>query len=488
MPRENIVAINVDLQETRVALIENGMIAELLVERTHQKTSVGNIYRGKVTRVLPGMQAAFVDIGMEKHAFLHASDVIVENERSRRKQPIRETLQEGQSIPVQVSKDMIGTKGCRITSDVSLAGRHLVYMPMSQKGGISRKIEDEKERARLQKILARLETEEGALIARTAAMGASADALEADVAYLVETWQEIKARFSKKRKPCLLYDDLSLPLKVVRDKFNDSVAQIIVDDPDVYEDLRGFIDRLIPRRLDAVELYTGDEPIFDAFGIESEIKRALERVVELPSGGSLVIDQGEALTAVDVNTGKFVGKGSRDQEETILRTNMEAVEEIAYQVRFRNIGGLIVLDLIDMDKPSNRHKVTARLKEVLKGDRAKTSVNDISRFGLIEMTRERTTESLGRMLHESCPYCDGTGSIISRITIASEVLREIQRTADEPPVGFLEVVVHPNVAEVLRGISQAAVKEMSRRIGRKIKITVDKNCHMESYHVYSRKP
>ena len=319
-------------------------------------------------------------------------------------------------------------------------------------------------------------------------MGASPDALEADVCYLVETWQEIKGRFQKKRKPGLLYEDLSLPLKVARDKFNDATAQIIVDNKAVFEELRGFIDRLIPRRLDALELYTGDEPIFDAFGIESEIKRALERVVELPSGGSLVIDQGEALTAVDVNTGKFVGKGSRDQEETILQTNLEAVEEIAYQVRFRNIGGLIVLDLIDMDKPSSRNKVTARLKEMLKGDRAKTSVNDISRFGLIEMTRERTTESLGRMLHESCPYCDGTGSIISRVTIAGEVLREIQRNADDPPVGYLEVIVHPNVAEVLRGTSQPAIKALSQRIGRKIKISVDKNCHMESYHVYSRNP
>ncbi|MBN2715660.1 MAG: Rne/Rng family ribonuclease [Deltaproteobacteria bacterium] len=486
MSKENLVAINVDLQETRVALIENGMIAELLVERSHQRTSVGNIYRGRVTRVLPGMQAAFVDIGMEKHAFLHASDVIVENDKSRKTLPIRDALKEGQYIPVQVSKDMIGTKGCRITSDVSLAGRHLVYMPLSPKGGISRKIEDDKERGRLQKIMSRLTPEEGAMIARTAAMGASPDALEADVAYLVETWQEIKARFNKKKKAGLLYEDLSLPLKVARDKFNDSIAQIIVDDKSVFDDLHSFIDRLIPIRLDALELYTGDEPIFDAFGIEAEIKRALERVVELPSGGSLVIDQGEALTAVDVNTGKFVGKGSRDQEETILQTNLEAVEEIAYQVRFRNIGGLIVLDLIDMDKPANRQKVTARLKEMLKGDRAKTSVNDISRFGLIEMTRERTTESLGRMLHESCPYCDGTGNIISRVTIANEVLREIQRNADDPPVGYLEVVVHPNVAEVLKGVSAPAIKELSKRIGRKIKISVDKNCHMESYHVYAK--
>jgi ribonuclease G len=490
MSRESLVAINVDLQETRVALIENGMIAELQVERAHQKASVGNIYRGRVTRVLPGMQAAFVDIGMEKHAFLHASDVIVETDKdkNRKKMPIRESLKEGQYIPVQVSKDMIGTKGCRITSDISLAGRHLVYMPMSHKGGISRKIGDDAERVRLQKVMARLTTEEGAMIARTAAMGASPDALEADVSYLVETWQEIQSRFHQKRKPGLLYEDLSLPLKVARDKFNDTISQIIVDNREVYEDLRAFIDRLIPRRLDAVQLYSGDEPIFDAFGIESEIKRALERVVELPSGGSLVIDQGEALTAVDVNTGKFIGKGSRDQEDTILQTNLEAVEEIAYQVRFRNIGGLIVLDLIDMDKPSSRQKVTARLKEALKGDRAKTSVNDISRFGLIEMTRERTTESLGRMLHESCPYCDGTGNIISRVTIANEVLREIQRSGDDLPVGSLEVVVHPNVAEVLKGTSQPALKELSKRICKKIKITVDKNCHMESYHVYSRKP
>ncbi|MBN2341092.1 MAG: Rne/Rng family ribonuclease [Deltaproteobacteria bacterium] len=488
MSKENIIAINVDLQETRVAIIENGMIAELLVERIQQKRAVGNIYRGRVTRVLPGMQAAFVDIGLEKHAFLHASDVVPEKDAVKKNASIKDFLKEGQYLPVQVSKDMIGTKGCRITSDVSLAGRHLVYMPLSKKGGISRKIEDEKERSRLQKVMSRLKTSEGAMIARTAAMGASPDALEADVNYLVETWQDIIKKHHQKRKPCLLYEELSLPLKVVRDKFNDSIAQIIVDSSDVYDELRGFIDRLIPRRLDAVALYSEDEPIFDAFGIESEIKRALERVVELPSGGSLVIDQGEALTAVDVNTGKFVGKGSKDQEETIFQTNLEAVEEIAYQVRFRNIGGLIVLDLIDMDKSSNRQKVTNRLKEILKGDRAKTSVNDISRFGLIEMTRERTSESLGRMLHEPCPYCDGTGSILSKVTIASEVLREIQRRADDSAVGSLEAVVHPGVASELRGPAQRSVKELSKRIGKKIKITEDKNGHMESYHVYSRKP
>ncbi len=506
MALDNIVAINVDLGETRVALIENGMIAELLVERAHQRSRVGNIYKGRVTRVLPGMQAAFVDIGLEKHAFLHASDLVEdltgEEPESRddipekkpgrsvgRSSSIRDSLKEGQYLPVQVAKDQIGTKGCRITTEVSLPGRHLVYMPLSAKGGISRKIESEAERRRLARIMAHLDTPKGALIARTVASGAGADALEADAAYLCETWEDVLANYEKRKKPGIVYEDLSLPLRVARDKFNDSVARIIVDSEDVYNALRTFIDKLIPSRLDAIERYTGDEAIFEAFGIETEIKRALERVVELPSGGTLVIDQGEALTAVDVNTGRFVGKGSRDQEETIVQTNLEAVEEIAYQVRFRNIGGLIVLDLIDMDRPANRQKVLARLKDALKDDRARTSVNAISRFGLVEMTRERTTESLGRLLHERCPWCDGTGHILSRVTVANEILREIPMRADAAHAAdHIEVEAHPHVLEVLKGELAHAMDALRQRLGRRIDLVESRSAHPEKYAVHSRRP
>jgi ribonuclease G len=508
MSSENLIVINVDFGETRVAVIENGMIVELLIERSQQRSLVGNVYTGRVTRVLPGMQAAFVDIGLDKHGFLHVSDLVsgedleavgagdevVDEEggpdrakKISRRTPIRDLIKEGETIIVQVAKDPIGTKGSRITADVSLAGRHLVYMPFGDKGGISRKISEEAERRRLSKVLKRISPKIGALIARTVAEGAGADSLEADAAYLTETWNEILGKHKARRKPGLLWEELSLPLRAARDRLNDSVARMVIDDADTGKSLKGFVDRLMPSRLDSIKLYEGDEPIFDAFGIESEIKRALDRVVELPSGGSLVIDQGEALTAIDVNTGKFVGKGSKDQEETILRTNLEAVEEIAYQVRFRNIGGLIVLDLIDMDRTASRRKVMDRLREALEGDRAKTSIIQISRFGLLEMTRERTRESLGRTLHERCSYCDGTGQTLSRVTVANEVLREVRRRHDEIRSGEIEVTVHPFVAEVFKGDGAGPLKALQARIGKKVFVATNGGGHLEEFQVRARR-
>ncbi len=509
MSQENLIVINVDFGETRVAVIEDGMIVELMLERAQNRSLVGNIYRGRVNRVLPGMQAAFVDVGLEKHGFLHVSDIITNDElepftdansgeandreggdkprRKSRRTSIKEIVKEGEPLCVQISKDPIGTKGCRITAEVSLAGRHLVYMPFSDRGGISRKISTEEERKRLSKILKRIAPRKGGLIARTVAESASADALEADSGYLTDTWRSILQRYEKRSKPGLLYEELSLPLRAARDRLNDSVARMVIDDAQTTDKLRNFVDSLMPARLDSIQVYDGDEPIFDAFGIEEEIKRALDRVVELPSGGSLVIDQGEALTAIDVNTGKFVGKGSRDQEETILRTNLEAVEEIAYQVRFRNIGGLIVLDLIDMDRPANRNKVMEILKGALENDRAKTSVIQISRFGLVEMTRERTRESLGRTLHERCTYCDGTGNTLSRVTVANEVLREIRRRHDEIRKPQIEVKVHPFVAEVFKGEGARPLKALQEKIGKKVVVTSDKTVHLEEFQVRARR-
>jgi ribonuclease G len=500
MQTEKLIVVNVDYGETRVALIEDGIIVELLVERRNQRSLVGNVYRGQVTRVLPGMQAAFVDIGLERNAFLHASDLVSPEEldplpngegdkkhRPDRHKSIRDIIKEGEGIAVQVSKDPIGSKGSRVTADVSLPGRHLVYMPFSDRGGISRRISDEGERKRLGRVLRQIELERGALIARTAAEGVDGAALTADATYLAETWQEVLARFSRSKRPGLLYEELELPLRVVRDYLDPSVGKLVVDDARTAEALRSFIGRLIPELVDTVEVYEGEEPIFDAFGIESEIRRALERVVELPSGGTLVIDQGEALTAVDVNTGKFVGKGSRDQEETIFRANLEAVDEIAYQVRFRNIGGLIVLDLIDMDRPANRKRVADRLKEAMHNDRAKNSVMEISRFGLLEMTRERTRESLGRTLHERCEYCDGTGHTLSRVTVANEVLREIRRRHDELPGAEIEVRLHPHVAEVLAGEGAGPLAALCRDIARQVVLTTDRSLHLEKYQVRARR-
>jgi ribonuclease G len=503
---DNFIVINADPGETRAALIENGMIVELLLERRDERSVVGNVYRGKVNRVLPGMQAAFVDIGLEKHAFLHVSDLIHMEDyeifgegegkgddgngsqvrRVSKRTPIRDIIKEGEVIAVQVSKGPISTKGARVTAHVSLPGRHLVYMPTSDRGGVSRRIADDKERRRLGKVLKAVAPKKGALIARTVALGVSADALAADAAYLTETWSEILDRMSKKRRPGLIYEELDLPLRVTRDRLNDSVTELVVDDRAYYDKVVGFVDRLMPSRLDSIRLYEDDEPVFDAFGIESEIKRALERRVELPSGGSLIIDQAEALTAIDVNTGKFVGKGSRDQEDTILTTNLEAVEEISYQLRFRNIGGLIVLDLIDMDRPKNRKKVLDKLKSLLADDRAKASVIKISRFGLVEMTRERTSDSLGRILHEGCAYCDGTGQILSRVTVANEALREVRRRADEFR-GDLELTVHPHVAEVFKGRGAQSLKETEKRIGKKVALVTDSGYHQEQFQLRARR-
>ncbi len=501
---ENHIVINADLGETRVALVEGGMIAEFLLERRDDRSIVGNVYKGKVARVLPGMQAAFVDVGLDRSAFLHVSqlhnmDAIelfsnreggdaaesYENgqaQRTSRHSPIESLIKEGESIIVQISKGPISTKGARVTAHVSLPGRHLVYMPTSNRGGISRRIPNDEERQRLKKILKRIAPKKGALIGRTVAAEASADALEADVSYLTETWTEIVEAYGKRKKPGLLYEELDLPLRIARDRLNESVSELVVDNKDYHKKLIDFIDRLMPARLDTIKLYDGDEPIFDAFGIEQEIKRALERRVELPSGGSLIIDQAEALTAIDVNTGKFVGKGMRDHEETILVTNLEAVDEIAYQLRFRNIGGLIVLDLIDMERHANRRKVLDRLKHVLKDDRAKASVIKISQFGLIEMTRQRTSDSLGRMLHESCPYCDGTGQILSRVTVANEALRELQRHHHEFK-GDIELKLHPNVAEVLKGKGAGPLKKLKGRIRKKVVLSTDSNYHQELFQL-----
>lgn len=487
---ENLIVINADFGETRVAIIENGIIVELLLERRSARSIVGNIYRGHITRVLPGMQAAFVEIGSDRSAFLHASDLVAADDelgdgggkKRDEERLIQDLIRTGNALPVQVSKGPISTKGARVTAQLSLPGRHLVYMPQSSRGGVSRRIEDDKERERLAKIVRRINPSKGALIARTAAEGASADALASDADYLSETWADIHKKFLEKKKPGLLYEDLDLPLRVARDRLNDSVTELVIDDKGYFNKLRAFVDRLMPSRIDSIRHYSGEDPIFDAFGIEAEIKRALERRVTLPSGGSLIIDQAEALTAIDVNTGKFVGKGSKDMEETILTTNLEAVEEIAYQLRFRNIGGLVVLDLIDMDRPSSRRKVLSRIKELLDDDRAKASVKRISEFGLVEMTRQRTTDSLGRILHEPCGYCDGTGRVLSRETVANEALRDIRRRSHEFKAD-IELRVHPHVAEVFFGPGKAALKALEQRIRKKVCLKTDSKLHHEAFDI-----
>jgi ribonuclease G len=691
---KNLLVINVDLRETRVALIEDGIIAELHLERASTRSTLGNIVLGKVTRVLPGMQAAFIDIGQERAAFLHVEDLIrpddfeayltggkrpdeeekyaddaavagdavpaegpsqpaaasameVPNEppsidsglpgestepelasaeetdedseeeddsadseeepaleeqeaeldegddgdepgdegdegdlapaaahavdeegeplveeplaaapagapiataettlpsgtgglasavsdrnaeprrfrskraargryeqgsqrrngRSRnqgrggrngqrdasrlsRSTPIREVVREGQEVIVQVSKEPIGTKGARVTSHVSLPGRYVVYMPTIDQVGISKRIGSDKERARLREAIESVKPPTGGLIVRTVAEGLTKKQLKADVGYLVRVWEDVgKKRDSAGKAPALLYQELDLVLKTCRDLFTDDIGQIVIDDKEQYQRLIRFVEMFMPERAKDIVLYNGDEPIFDAYGIEDEIGRALSRKVPLPSGGYLIIDQAEALTAIDVNTGRYVGKGSKDLEDTLYKTNLEAVEEIAYQLRFRNLGGLIVLDLIDMERASNREKIRRRLEELLQKDKAKTTLNRISDLGLIEMTRKRTRESLGRLLHEPCFYCDGTGQLQSKQTVVYEILRQIRRDRAFLPGYSVVVNAHPAVIDLMRAEERESVQEAERRFMRRIELVPRKEYHLEQFDLVGK--
>jgi ribonuclease G len=395
--------------------------------------------------------------------------------------PIREVVKEGQEIIVQVSKDPIGTKGARCTSHISLPGRYVVYLPTVDHFGVSKRIGSEKERARLREAIEGMRPPTGGLIVRTVAEGLTKKQLKQDVGYLVRLWGEIAKKREGARAPAILSSELDIVLKTARDLFTDEVEQIVIDDKHQYDRLCRFVEMFAPDRIKDIVYYNENEPIFDAYGIEDEIARALSRKVPLPSGGYLIIDQAEALTAIDVNTGRFVGRGSKDMEETILKTNLEAVEEIAYQLRFRNIGGLIILDLIDMEKHSNREKVRKRLDELLQKDKAKTTLNRISELGLIEMTRKRTRESLGRILHEPCFYCDGTGQLQSKETIAFEILREIRRKKADLPGYTVVVNAHPAVVDVLQTTEKQALADAENRFMRKISLVPQKGYHLEQF-------
>ncbi|MEY4577795.1 MAG: hypothetical protein RL701_2498 [Pseudomonadota bacterium] len=515
MAGNNSLVINVDIAETRVALIEAGSITELFVEREQDKSPVGNVYLGKVTRVLPGMQAAFIDISLDRAAFLHVEDVVpaedMENllsgedeedldplaeheegavevikpkahaRRVTRATPIRDVLKEGQSLMVQVSKGPIGTKGARVTSHVALPGRYVVYLPTVDHIGISKRIGNETERRRLREAIEAVKPPQGGFIVRTVATGLTKKQLKADVGYLVKQWEQVSQRRGEvKSAPAMLYEDLDITLRVARDYFTENVDKIIIDSHSEYERLRSFIGTFLPERVNDVEFYEGRDPIFDEYGIEDEIARALSRKVPLTSGGYLIIDQAEALTAIDVNTGRFTGKG-KDVEETIYQTNLEAVQEIAYQLRFRNIGGLIVLDFIDMERPKNRDRVYKALIEALKKDRATTTITRISELGLVEMTRKRTRESLGRTLFEPCFFCDGTGQLQSKATICHEIVRQIRREKDSLPGYKVVVNAHPAICDMLKREHKDALEEAQNRFTRQIVVKPHKEYHLEQF-------
>src|SRR5450432_622416 len=508
MASETLIVINADGPETRVALVEEGYLGELYIERKRERGIAGNIYKGRVERVLPGMQAAFVNIGLEKSAYLHVSDVRgTPDDLKRLLTPdagaraddedeeaadaarvgagarIEDLLKEGQEIVVQVTKEPISTKGARVTRYVSLPGRHLVFMPTVDHVGISRRIGSDKERRRLREIVDSMRPSGSGFIVRTVAENIAERELKSDMEFLIKLWNEVVRRAEGGRCPALIYNDLDLLLRTVRDLFTADVAKLIIDSRSEYDRVKKFIAAMMPDFTGLIELYEGNDPIFDGFGIEIEIDRALERKVWLKSGGYLIVDEMEALTAIDVNTGRFVGKSSL--EDTITKTNLEASREVAEQLRIRSIGGMIVVDFIDMDRPHNREKVTRSFNEYLRKDRSKAAVTRISELGLIEMTRKRTRESLLHTLTEPCTSCEGKGYTKSRRTVTYELLRELRRQGDLVEGDTVLVEVHPDVAQVLQSTDRAFLEEMEKRLQKRIVIKARGSFHVEDFEIRS---
>ncbi|HPM41511.1 MAG TPA: Rne/Rng family ribonuclease [bacterium] len=505
MPNELIV--NVTLGETRVARLENGVVTDLTIERKREEEVVGNIYKGRVVRVMPGMQAAFIDIGLERTAFLHASDVVrdltrfeeegeekrdideddEEPPRPRRQQgdrSIENVLKDGKEILVQVEKEPLGSKGARVTSHISLPGRYLVYMPTVEHVGVSRRIGDASERGRLKDMIRRLKKGAGGFIVRTVSSGVTEREFGEDVDYLTGAWKEIERKAAPAKAPSLIHAELDVLSRVVRDQFTPDVDRLVVDSKEAYREICDFVESFMPKGRDRVELYEGSEPVFDAFGIEIEITRALGQKVWLKSGGYIIIEQTEALTAIDVNTGRFVGR--RNVEDTILKTNLEAVKEIVYQLRLRSIGGIIIIDFIDMEIGANRTKVYNALKEALRSDKARTTISKISELGLVEMTRKRTREDLRRQLTNTCQYCEGKGYLKSPTTITYEIFRELVREAPELRGKQAMVLCHPSVAGVLYDEERAQLEELEARFGKRIHVKSMADYHLEQFDVVEK--
>lgn len=549
------ILVNSSPYETRVAVLENGQINQLLIEREEDKNVVGNIYKGVVKRVLPGMQAAFLELGLSRTAFLYVDDVVEDpigsdvdyldddedggsddegegsggegadeggretegnreadsdrgergrgrggysrghrdsrrgrsprGRRARRDVTISDVLKEGQELLVQVAKAPIGTKGARLTTHLSLPGRNLVLMPTFNHVGISRKIESDRERRRLRDLFSkRIGPRDVGFIIRTVAQGKQAAELKADIDYLVRLWGKIKADAKRKKAPAVIHEDLSLGLRSVRDFLMDDVDSFVIDDPEEHENVSEFIGQFMPRLKSRVKLFKGPSPIFEHYGIEAELSRALGKKVWLKSGGYLLIDQSEALTAIDVNTGRYVG--SRSLEETIYKTNLEAVKEIAYQLRLRNVGGIIIIDLIDMESHDNREKVFRALQNALSEDRARTNILKISELGLVEMTRKRTHEDLVRYLTEECSFCEGRGYHKSRRTMCFQIFRDIEKESTDK-IGSVVVFASQEVVNYMTKEERIALEQLQKKIGKDIIVKPDPKFHIEEYEVFGKR-
>lgn len=501
------ILINSNSKEVRAAVLDGGNVSELLIERINKKSVAGNIYKGKVVKVLPGMQSAFVEIGLQRAAFLHVADIYVENsenipfiedeqetdpsgesreytEQPRILTPIEDMLTEGQEIVVQVAKDAIAAKGARLTTHLTIPGRYIVLMPGYDHIGISRKIEDEEERERLRLILNEIKPEGAGLIARTVSDGMTKEDLKGDLEYLQGIWKKVSGMMDSASAPSMIYEDHDLIYKILRDVATKDVSRIIIDNRDDYDKMLKFLKDYLVNLKISLELYKDEVPIFDHYNVEIEISRLLDKKVWLRSGGSIVIDQAEALTVIDVNTGKYVGK--RNFDDTILKTNLEASKEIAHQLKIRNIGGIIIVDFIDMERLEDREKVLHTLEQYLKEDRAKSSVVNISPLGLVEITRKRVQESIARIIGEPCPYCEGRGVIKSKITVCYEIMRQLARVASEKRKCAIIVEAHCDVADLLLTHEGECVEDIEKKYEVSVRVEPVEGFAHEYYKISAR--
>ena len=482
------ILINVTPQETRIAVVENGVLQEIYIERTRRRGLVGNIYKGLVSRVLPGMQAAFVDIGLQRTAFLHASDIVNQPaewspSEERRVGQIAELVKEGQELTVQVLKDPLGTKGARLTTQVTVPSRYLVLMPAARNLGISQKVEDEAERQRLKDMVAEMagDMEGGGYIIRTAAEGADVESLRADMEYLKKLWDSIDRQSANAAPGSVIYEDMPLVLRSLRDLVDLDVEKVRIDSRENYKKALDFAQQFVPQVAPRIEYYPGERPIFDLYGVEDEIQKALERKVLLKSGGYLIIDQTEAMTTIDVNTGAYVGH--RTLEETIFKTNLEAAQAITRQLRLRNLGGIIIIDFIDMLEEDHKRQVLSALEKNLERDRAKSHISEVSALGLVEMTRKRTRESLEHVLCSQCTTCQGRGSLKTPETVCYEIFRELLREARQFDVQQYLVLASQDVVDVLLDEEATSLAELETFIGKPIKLQVEALYSQEQFDV-----
>ena len=500
----NYLLINANPYEIRIALVEHGNLVEFYQERPLEKGLVGNIYQGRVVRVLPGMQAAFVDLGLERTGFLYVDDVSTDNKHFEDRMMsngcqsccetpeaikegpatqvnIEDLLTEGQEVMVQICKEPLGTKGARLTCNITLPCRNLVYMPMTDHIGISRKVEGDEDRQRLREEIENLRPQDAGFIVRTVAENASREDLEADMEFLLHLWGEIKDRASKASVPSMVYEDLDITQRAVRDLFTPDIQRVVVDDKKTYERVCNFVETFVPQLRNRISLYENEVPLMDAYGVEVEISRALEKKVWLRSGGYIIIETTEALTVVDVNTGRYVGR--KDLEETIFKTNMEAVKEIAYQLRLRNIGGIIIIDFIDMDQESHREDVFNALQEAVKKDKSRANILKVSEFGLVQMTRKRDRENLSQMMCEPCMYCGGDGLLKSRRSVCYEIFRKLSHEGPKMTGSTVTIKVHPSVADLMLKDETLNTENLEKETRKRFIIVADNDMYLEKYEI-----